>query len=58
MGFEFGGTWKVPGGCFFKFAVKRAFKTRPNSPYGGENTIYSLIQRGVYTITRKKVHKL
>ena len=35
------------GGGFFKFAVKRAFKTRPNSPYGGETSSYYLLQQGV-----------
>ena len=25
-GVAFGGTWEDPGGCFFKFAVKRALK--------------------------------
>ena len=26
MGSTFGGTWEDPGGCFFKFTVKRALK--------------------------------
>ena len=29
-----------------KFAVK-SFKTRPNTPYGGETSRYSLLQGGV-----------
>ena len=27
--------------------MKRAFKQRPNSPYGGETSSYSLLQQGV-----------
>ena len=30
-----------------KFAVKKSFKTRPNTPYGGETSYYSLLQGGV-----------
>ena len=26
VGSEFGGTWEDPGGCFFKFEVKRSSK--------------------------------
>ena len=33
------GTWEDPEGGFIKFA---------NTPYGGETSIYSLLQQGVY----------
>ena len=44
MGSEFWGTWKDPEGCFFKFTIKKSFKTRPNSPYGVKTSIYLLLQ--------------
>ena len=47
VGSIFWGTWEDPGGVFFKFAVKRV-KTIPNSPYGGETSSYSLLQKGVH----------
>ena len=52
MGSEIGGTLEDPGGGFFKFAVKRALRqeSRPNSPYGGETSIYLLLQQGVINI--------
>ena len=44
-----------PGGGFFKFAVKKSFKTRPNSPYGGETSSNSLLQQGVKYYTNFKI---
>ena len=35
---------------FIKFTVKKSFKTRPNTPYGGDTSSYSLIQGGVAPI--------
>ena len=32
---------------FFQICNKKSFKTRPNSLYRGETSIYSLIQQGV-----------
>ena len=32
---------------FFRICSKESFKTRPNSPYGGKTSIYSLLQQGV-----------
>ena len=46
MGFEFGGTWEDSGRGFLRICSKKRFKTRPNSPYGEENSIYSLLQQG------------
>ena len=46
MGSTFGGTWEDPEGGFIKFAIER-FKTRPNTPDGGETSIYSLLQQEV-----------
>ena len=46
VGFEFGGTWEDPR-FFFRICSKKSFKTRPNSPYGGETSSYSLLQQGV-----------
>ena len=50
VGSVFGATWEDPGlwGCFFQIRCKKSLKTRPNSPYGGETSSYSLLQQGVY----------
>ena len=47
VGSAFGAIWEDPEGGFMKFAIKRRFKTRPNTPYGGETLCYSLLQGGV-----------
>ena len=43
-----GGPWR----CFFRNCSKKSFKTRPNSPYGGETLSYLLLQQGVLTKTK------
>ena len=35
----------------FRIYSKKSFKTRPNSPYGGETSSYSLLQVGVTCLT-------
>ena len=47
VGSEFGAIWEDPGGGFFQIGGKKSFKTRPNTPYGGETSCYSLLQGGV-----------
>ena len=49
MGSAFGAFWEDPEGGFIKFMVK-SFKTRPNTPYGGETSCYSLLQGGVWAL--------
>ena len=48
MGSEIGGSWEDHGGVFFQIRSKKCFKTRRNSLYGGETSIYSLIQQEVF----------
>ena len=36
-------------GWFFQIRIKKSFKTRPNTPYGGETSHYSLLQGGLST---------
>ena len=48
MGSAFGATWEDAEGGFIKFVIKNSFKTRPNTPYGGETSHYSLLQGGVF----------
>ena len=36
-----------PCGWYFHIRSKKSFKKRPNSPYGGETSSYSLLQQGV-----------
>ena len=40
-----------PWGWFFRIRGRKSFKTRPNTPYGGETSCYSLFQRGVVLIS-------
>ena len=44
MGSTFGAIWEDPEGGFIKFTVKKSFKTRPNTQYGGETSHYSILQ--------------
>ena len=39
-------------GSFFKFAVKKIFKTRPNSPYGGETSKLFVTSAGSDTLLK------
>ena len=58
--FEIGGTWEDPGGVFFRICSRKSFKTRPNSPFGSETSIYSLIQQGVnakFVLVLKNIQK-
>ena len=51
-----------PWEWFFQIRSKKSFKTRPNGPYGGETSSYSLLQPGVlptyYFILQKVFFKL
>ena len=47
VGSTFGGTWEDPWGWFFQIRSKKSFKTRPKSPYGGETSIYLLLEQEV-----------
>ena len=44
----------VPWWLFFQICSIKSFKTRPKSPYGGETSIYSLLQQGVYGFGGKR----
>ena len=46
MGSSFGATWEDPEGGFYQILSKKSFKTKPNTPYGGETSPYSLLQGG------------
>ena len=47
MGSDFGAIWEDPESGFYQIRGKKSFKTRPNTPYGGETSRYSLLQGGV-----------
>ena len=49
VGSAFGAIWEDPEGGFYQIHGKKSFKTRPNTPYGGETSCYSLLQGEVYT---------
>ena len=42
-----GATWEDLEGGFYQIHSKKNFKTRPNTPYGGETSHYALLQGGV-----------
>ena len=50
VGSEFGGHLGGHWGGFYQICGKKSFKTRPNTPYGGETSRYSLVQGGVHSI--------
>ena len=56
VGSEFGGTWEDPEGGFYQIRCSKSFKTRPNTPYGGETSIYSLLQQGVCICKRRSLN--
>ena len=43
----FGAFCEDSWGWFYQIRGKKSFKTRPNTPYGGETSRYSLLQGGV-----------
>ena len=49
MGSEFEAIWEDPEGVLYQIHIKKSFKTRPNTPYGGETSSYSLLQGGVHS---------
>ena len=42
-----------PEGWLFQICSKKSFKTKPNTPYGGETSCFSLFQGGVSCYTEK-----
>ena len=52
MGSAFGAFWEDPEGGFYQIRSKKSFKTRPNTPYGGGTSHYSLLQGGVCDVSK------